>query len=200
MPNASRCLLWLVLAGPVAVQTVRYLAEAIYYGEYLHWTGVQATRLLILTLAVTPLRLLLPRTRWISWLVARRRDLGLATFLYAALHALAYLLRKADAGTILEEAMQSGMLVGWIGLLVLLALAATSNDYSVRALRGRWKVLHRGIYAAALLTFAHWILTAFDPGSGYLHLAVAVALLAVRAWPLRGGRRSARSSGSGSAP
>ena len=139
MPNASRCLLWLVLAGPVAVQTVRYLTEAIYYGEYLHWTGVQATRLLILTLAVTPLRLLLPRTRWILWLVARRRDLGLATFLYAALHALAYLLRKADAGTILEEAMQAGMLVGWIGLLLLLALAATSNDYSVRALRGRWK-------------------------------------------------------------
>ena len=181
-----RWLLWLLLAVPAVVQTWRYVAEAIYYGEYLHWTGEQSARLLIVTLAVTPLRRFLPRAGWTAWLVARRRDLGVATFLYAVLHAVAYLVRRADVREILADAVEIGMAVGWIALFVFLALAATSNDASVRRLGARWKGLHRWIYAAALLTFLHWIATAFDPTAGYVHLGALVVVLALRAWPARG--------------
>ena len=188
--DVSRWLLWLVLAAPLAVQTWRYAAEPVYYGEYLHWTGEQSARLLILTLAVTPLRRFFPGARFTAWLVARRRDLGLATFLYAALHALAYLVRQADLSAILAEAAEIGMLVGWIAMLVFVALAATSNDAAVRRLGGRWKGLHRWIYAGALLTFLHWIATAFDPTAGYVHLGVVLVVLALRAWPLRAAGRA----------
>ena len=183
--DVSRWLLWLLLAAPAGVQTWRYAAETIYYGEYLHWTGEQSARLLIVTLAVTPLRGFFPRARWTAWLAARRRDLGLATFLYAALHAGAYLVRKADAQAILLEAAEVGMLVGWLALLAFLALAATSNDAAVRRLGGRWKALHRSVYAGALLTFVHWIATAFDPTAGYVHFGVLAVLLALRALPAR---------------
>jgi len=81
MPTPIRTLLlrsvvWAVLAVPAGAQTWRYLTEEIYYGEYLHWTGEQAARFLIVTLAVTPLRLAFPRARVVGWLMAHRRDFG----------------------------------------------------------------------------------------------------------------------------
>ncbi len=184
-----RWVLWLPLAAPLAGQTWRYAAETVYYGEYLHWTGEQSARLLILTLAVTPLRRFFPGARFTAWLVARRRDLGLAAFFYAALHAVAYLVRQADVHAILAEAAEVGMLVGWAGLLLLAVLAVTSSDAAVRRLGGRWKGIHRWVYAGAVLTFVHWIATAFDPAAGYVHFGVALALLALRAWPGRAARR-----------
>ena len=177
---AARWVLWLALAGPLVVQTVRYAADTIYYGEYLHWTGVQASRLLIVVLAVTVVRRFLSQYRWTAWLVLRRRDLGIITFLYAVMHALAYLLRQTELVVVLQEALTPGMLTGWISLLLLLVLAATSNDYSVRALGERWKMLHRSIYIAAFLLFAHWIMTAFNPVPGYIHLGIACLLLLLR--------------------
>lgn len=183
MLAASRWILWVVLSSPLAIQTWRYLVESIYYGEYLHWTGEQSARLLIVTLAITPARRLFPQVRVLKWFVARRRDLGIATFLYAAMHTLAYLVKKTNFEVILSEAIEIGMLSGWLAFLVMLLLAATSNDYSVRGLGRHWKTLHRYVYGAALLTFLHWILTAFDPTAGYIHLGVLIVLLALRTWP-----------------
>ena len=179
MPN-SRYLLWAALALPVAVQTYRYSAEGIYYGEYLHWTGLWATYLLMLTLAITPLRLVVGAADWMRWLGKHRRDLGVASFAYASAHAVAYLVRKADVSLIIDEALSAGMATGWIAFLMFLPLALTSNDYAVRKLKKRWKTLHRLVYVAALLTFAHWVLTAFDPTAGYFAAAIVVVLLLMR--------------------
>ena len=62
----------------------------------------------------------------------------------------------------------------------MLVLAATSNDAAVRSLRARWKWLHRAVYVAAALTFGHWVLTAFDPTTAYVHLGILAALQALR--------------------
>jgi len=183
----DRWLLWLVLMLPLAWMTWRYAAESVYYGEYLHWTGVQSARLLLLTLAVTPLLRLLPRAAAIRWLMRRRRDIGLVTFFYALAHTVAYLVRKSDLSLIAGEALEAGMLTGWIAFLVFIALAVTSNDASVRAMGRKWRSLHKTVYVAAILTYLHWVLTAFDPTAGYVHGAVAVVLLLAR---LRGVRRS----------
>ncbi len=179
MPN-SRYLLWAALALPVAVQTYRYSAEGIYYGEYLHWTGLWATYLLMLTLAITPLRLVVGAADWMRWLGKHRRDFGVASFAYASAHTVAYLARKADVSLIVDEALSAGMATGWIAFLMFLPLALTSNDYAVRKLKKRWKTLHRLVYVAALLTFAHWVLTAFDPTAGYFAAAIVVVLLLMR--------------------
>jgi sulfoxide reductase heme-binding subunit YedZ len=186
-----RAALWAVLLIPLLIQTYRYLNGSAFYGAYLHWTGDWSVWLLLLVLAVTPLRRLLGPFKWTSWLLKARRDLGIATFLYAAAHTSTYLVRKADLGRILSEAADPGMLAGWLALLGMLGLAATSNNLSVRWLAGRWKVLHRLVYPVALLSVGHWILTAFDPTVGYMHLAAVLLLFATRGW-LAGKRPAAR--------
>ena len=85
----DRWAVWVVLALPLAWQTWLYRSETSYYGEYLHWTGVQSARLLLLTLAITPLLRFFPRQPVFRWLMRRRREFGLVTFVYAAAHTVA---------------------------------------------------------------------------------------------------------------
>jgi len=177
----TRYTVWLALAAPWMFVTVRYLNGDLYYGEYIHVTGELSARLLIVTLAVTPLRLLFPSARWTTWLLQKRRYFGVAAFAYAVPHLLAYLWKLADAAKVLGEAAEPGMWTGWIALIIFLLLAVTSNNASVRKLGRRWKSLHRFVYLAAILTFMHWILVAFDPLSGMVHAGVLAALEFVRA-------------------
>ena len=184
----SAVLFSILLALPGAVMTYRYAAGGTFYGEYVHVTGDFAARLLIVALAVTPLRLAFPTSKWIARLARRRRQIGVAVFGYALLHAAAYLLRQ-PAATIAAQAAEIAMATGWLAFLGMATLAVTSNDASVRLLRRGWKMLHRAVYAVAVLTFAHWIMTAFDPVPGSIHLGVLAALEAARLWLSRAARR-----------
>jgi sulfoxide reductase heme-binding subunit YedZ len=176
----SRAILWCVLAVPAAVILLRYHSDSLTYGEVIHQSGEWAVRLLIVTMAATPLRLVFPRARWTAWLVQNRRGLGVATFCYAALHLGVYLARKAEPALILEEGAEWDLLTGWLAFVLFAALAATSNDASVRLLRRLWKKLHRFVYLAAMLTFAHWMLTAFDMTPAIIYAAILTAIEAVR--------------------
>lgn len=182
---ASAPFLWVVLAAPGAFILQRYASGAMSYGEFIHWSGDISVWLLIAALAVSPLRRIV-RGGFNVWLGKRRRDLGVASFGYAAGHLGAYLLRKADAALIWRESVEPGLLTGWIAFAVFLALAITSNDASVRWLRSGWKRLHWLVYPAAMLTAAHWVLTAFDPTLAWIHAAAIALLLALRLVPKRG--------------
>jgi sulfoxide reductase heme-binding subunit YedZ len=172
--------LWFLLALPGIVVLFDYIRGATFYGEVLHSTGELAARLLIVTLAISPLRALFPRVRWLRWFAQRRRYFGVAVFGYSALHAGVYVVRLADLERILGEAPTAAMATGWAALAILLALAVTSNDASVRRLARKWRWLHRTVYLAALLTFAHWVLAAFNPVPGYVHLGVRMAVESLR--------------------
>jgi sulfoxide reductase heme-binding subunit YedZ len=189
----SHPLLWALLSVPAALWLWRYGANAMSYGEFIHASGDLSAQLLIATLAVTPLRLFFPRAAWTQWLAARRRDVGVATFGYAALHTIIYLVRKADAALILKEGIELSLLAGWIALFIFAALALTSNDASVRLLKRAWKRLHALVHIGAILTFAHWVLTAFDPVIGYIHAGVLAAIEAAR-FIQRARRRAIRAS------
>jgi sulfoxide reductase heme-binding subunit YedZ len=91
-----------------------------------------------------------------------------------------YVERQQTLPRIVSDAQAVWMWTGWLALALMLVLAATSNDQSVRLLRRRWLLVHRLIYVAALLTFAHWILSAFDPTEGFIYLGVFVVLELVR--------------------
>jgi sulfoxide reductase heme-binding subunit YedZ len=179
-PSWSRLVLWGFLGLPGAILAFAYPTGAMSYGEVVSETGEWATRLLIATLAITPIRLIFRRGQWLVWLVRRRRDFGVATFCYAAGHLAVYVFRKASVPLMIEEGSEPWLLAGWIAMIVFLALAATSNDISVRMLRKGWKRLHRFVYPAAALVFIHWVLSAFDPTTAYIHLAVLLALEATR--------------------
>ena len=179
-------LLAALLAIPWAWLVVGYLTGRSFYGEMVHASGDWAIWCLMAALAVSPLRRLFPRQAWTAWLLPRRRYFGVAAFSYALLHAAVYLLRLGDLPRILAEALEAGMLAGWLAFAVFVPLALTSNDASARRLGRLWKRLHRSVYVAAVLSFAHWILTAFDPTAAYAHVALLAALETIRLvpWPL----------------
>lgn len=193
----SRWLLWLVLALPGVYMVAGLWQETIFYGEFIHASGEMGARLLILTMAITPFCLMFPRAAWPRWLLQRRRYLGVAAFGYALLHAVVYVGRQADLAAILDDARATAMWTGWVAFAIMIALALTSNDRSVRALRKAWKVLHRWVYVAALLTFLHWVLSAFDPVPGAIHCGVLAALEGYRLWKTRFARGISVNAGVG---
>lgn len=168
--------LWLILSLPLLIILVQYLNELIYYGEFIHASGVYSARLLIITMAITPLRMAFPSAKWSRWLLLRRRYFGVAMFAYAVPHLLAYLVKIGAYAGVLNEAMEPGMWTGWLAFALLVPLAITSNNKSVRKLGRKWKKLHRLVYFAAALTFIHWLLVAFNPLAGMIHAGILVLL------------------------
>jgi|SaaInlV_100m_DNA_5_1039725.scaffolds.fasta_scaffold04888_3 methionine sulfoxide reductase heme-binding subunit len=162
--------IWAALAIPGIYILVRYLTDAISYGQVIHETGDWSVGFLFLALAVTPFCNLLPKAKWPRWFMFHRRAIGVASFGYAAFHTIVYLERKWGYGYILEEAQDPGLLTGWIAMAIFLILAITSNNQSVRALRKNWQHLHRTVYIATALTFAHWVITSIEPRAAYITL------------------------------
>jgi sulfoxide reductase heme-binding subunit YedZ len=140
-------------------------------------TGRWSLRLLLLTLAVTPLRDLTGLGR----IGLLRRMLGLYAFFYAVLHFLVYLfflleLRWSEiAGDILQRPY---ITVGFLSFLILLVLAATSFKAAMRRLGRRWKALHRLVYVAAVLAVLHltWILRTDLADAFYYGMILALLL------------------------
>lgn len=194
--SLSTPILWLLLALPGVWLVVGYLRDALVYGEVVHASGEYGARLLIITMAITPLCLMFPGARWPRWLLRHRRHLGVASFCYVLLHTWVYVARQADFGKLVADAREAGMWTAWLGFVVLLLLAITSNAWSVRLLQRTWKRLHRWVYTAAVLTFLHWILVAFDRTAAIVHLAVLGLLEGYRIWKIW--RTPARATAGGS--
>ncbi|MGB3243748.1 MAG: ferric reductase-like transmembrane domain-containing protein [Sulfitobacter sp.] len=182
---ASQYTLWLLLALPGLFLVLAWKSDFWTYGQVVSKSGLWSAQLLILTLAVTPLRRVFGATGPTRFLLRRRRDFGIATFLYGLLHTIVYLVQKAEIGRILAEAQEFWLAAGWIAILIFGVLAAISNDFFVRKLRQNWKRLQRLVYAAAVLTFVHWTISAFDPLTAYVHIAVLLGIEAVRFIPRR---------------
>ena len=178
----NRALLWLLLAIPAGWIILRWILtpDTYGYGHAIGDSGDWAAWLLLVTLAVTPLRLIARRNKAAQFLAKRRRDLGVASFLYSAMHTVVYLWNKSDLQRVLSEAGEWQYLTGWLAFVLFLPLAITSNDASMRRLKRGWKRLHRLVYPAAVLTFLHWALTAFDPMTAYIHIGILAAIWIAR--------------------
>ncbi len=142
--------------------------------------GEIALWMLILVLGVSPFRQLFH----FEQLQRQRRAMGVACFGYALLHWIAYaaLLLEWQWEALGEDLLERPyIIVGFLAGLILLAMAVTSNDWSVRRLSSRWKRLHRWGYLAAVLVVLHvfWIAR-----SNYFEILVyalvVVGLLAAR--------------------
>ena len=181
----SKYLVWLILSAPFFMLIYGWRTGAMFYGELVHASGELSARLLIITMAITPFRLMFPKARWPNWLLLRRRYLGVASFFYAMLHTLIYVERKQSLDLIVKEGLEFSMWTGWIALAIFVVLALTSNDSSVRRLRRTWKKCHRWVYPAALLTFIHWVFVAFDFVPGLIHFLLLLSLEGYRLWKRR---------------
>ena len=157
--------------------------------ELLDRCGIWGLNFLLITLAVSPLRQLTGA----AWLLRFRRMLGLFAFFYVALHFTVYLGidQRFALGPVLEDVVERPFItIGFAALLILLALAATSTRGMVRRLGRRWKTLHRGVYAAAVLGVWHYYWQVkLDTLDATLYAAALAILLGYRLWR-RFGRRA----------
>ena len=151
--------------------------------------GNWALRLIMITLAVTPLRRL---TGW-NWLQRFRRMLGLFTFFYVLMHFLTWFI--LDQGmlmsAIIEDiAKRPFITIGAAALVLLTALAVTSTNGMRRRLGRRWQSLHNSVYViAALGVWHYWWQVKQDITEPAIYAAILNVLLGSRlAWRKYAGR------------
>ncbi|WP_322867884.1 protein-methionine-sulfoxide reductase heme-binding subunit MsrQ [Aquicoccus sp. G2-2] len=169
-------LFWQALNGQMGPEPVKALEHA--YGE-------MALKLIIVVLSITPL-LRLARIN----LVKFRRALGLGAFGFVLAHLLVYVVLDVQAVSAIwaDIVKRPYISVGMAGFVLMLPLAITSNNLSVRRMGGRaWRKLHWLTYPAAVLGGVHFVLLRkgwqVEPLS---YLAIIAALLLIRlAWQLR---------------
>ncbi len=165
---------WRGAAGGLGANPVEALEHA--YGE-------AALYLLIAGLAVTPLR----RIAGIN-LMRLRRAIGLACFFFLVAHLLTWaVLDVQSLGRVWADIVKRPYItVGMTGFAMLLPLALTSNDWSVRRLGPAWRRLHRLVYPAAVLAGVHYLLLVKGWQTKPLAmLALIAGLLALRLPVLR---------------
>ena len=176
---------WLACLTPLALLLHRAYAEGLGANpiEFVtRWLGIWTLRLLLLSLTMTPLRMLFGR----SWPITLRRLLGLFAFFYASLHFGVWIVLDHffDWPTMVADVVKRPfMTVGMAALLVLIPLAATSTSGMVKRLGGTgWRRLHRLAYLAGLLAALHFLWLAKvgrdEPYvyAGWLALALGVRL------------------------
>lgn len=156
-----------------------------------HGTGEWALRLLLLSLAMTPLRLLLKQ----SWPIRFRRLIGLYAFFYASLHFAIYLF--LDLGSYWSQIgadiiKRPFITVGFIAWLLLLPLAITSNRWMMHRLKKNWQKLHKLAYVIAVLAVLHfWWLVKSDVREPLVYALILILLLGVRVFKRLKDRQSA---------
>ena len=164
--------LYLGLTGGLGVEPIKALE---------HELGELALIFLIIGLAVTPLRRFLGLN-----LMKFRRAIGVMTFYYVACHLLVWLvLDVQDPARIWADIVKRPYItVGMAAFVLLLPLAATSNNLSVRKLGPTWRKLHKLVYPAAVLGAVHFVMLAkgfqIEP---LIYLAIIMVLLALRLIP-----------------
>jgi sulfoxide reductase heme-binding subunit YedZ len=165
---------WLFYAGitdQLGADPMRYLEQAL---------GLWALRFLIATLAVTPLRQLLNIN-----LLRYRRAIGLLAFYYAALHLTTYLVldQGLDMSAIVADIIKRPYItIGMATFVLLVPLAVTSNNASIRRMGGQaWARLHKLVYAAAVGAVLHYILVVKSwPTEPLVYAAIVAVLLGYR--------------------
>jgi len=144
--------------------------------------GNWSLRFILLTLAVTPVRRI---SGW-NWLARFRRMFGLFTFFYVLMHFLTWLI--LDQGILLpaiieDIAKRPFITVGFIALVLLTALAATSTAAIRRRMGRRWQTLHNAAYVIGVLGVWHyWWQVKKDITEPLLYAVLLAALLAPRLW------------------
>lgn len=195
-PTARRVAVFKVVVWAVCLWPVAWLGWATLTGsfganpieEIIHVMGRWALVLLLVTLAVTPVR------RFTGWngAVRFRRLLGLFAFFYLTLHLLAYAVldQWLELPYIIEDVLERPYIaVGFTAFVLLTPLAVTSTRGWIRRLGKRWTKLHRLVYVAAALGVLHyyWQVKA-DTLWAWIAAGVLMTLLAARARRRAGGR------------
>ena len=145
-------------------------------------TGLWALRLLLVTLAITPLRRL---TGW-HRLIQYRRMLGLFAFAYATAHFLTYVVLDqffAFDSMLKDVAKRPFITAGAVAFTAMIPLAITSTKGWIRRLGRQWQALHRLVYVSGIAASIHFIWKVkVAVGEPVYYAAILVVLLGARVW------------------
>jgi len=149
--------------------------------EYItRFTGDWTLRLLLIVLAFRPV----VHLTGLRSLLAHRRAVGLYSFFYASCHFTTYLWLDQffDWQAIWEDILDRPFIfAGFTAFVLLIPLAATSNNRAVRYLQHRWTLLHRLVYVIAIAGLIHyWWLIRADYLKAWIYLSLLVLLLGYR--------------------
>jgi sulfoxide reductase heme-binding subunit YedZ len=191
---ALKVLLWMGALAPGAWLLVGFYAGWLGVNpieKLTRVTGMTTLVLLLVTLAVTPVRRI---TGW-NPIIRIRRPLGLFAFFYASVHFSIWFAFDMvfNVGWMLEDIAERRFItVGMAALLVLIPLAVTSTRGWIRRLGKRWTTLHRGVYLAAALGVVHyyWLVKADTRLPVLLGVVLAALLIARTPWFRRRRRRA----------
>ena len=167
-------LCWRAATGDLSANPISFVTN---------WLGDWTLRLLLTSLAVTPLRILFG----LSWPLTLRRQLGLCAFFYACLHFSVWLVLDhffawQEMGA--DIVKRPYITVGMTALSLMIPLAVTSTAAAVKRLGGKnWQRLHRLAYVIGVCGVLHylWLAKKANP-TPYYYVAVLALLLAIRAW------------------
>ncbi|MGI9337098.1 MAG: sulfite oxidase heme-binding subunit YedZ [Gammaproteobacteria bacterium] len=186
--TAVKALVFALLCAPALAAALRLPSAVDPAAALTHTTGEWALRILLITLAITPLRHL----TGINKLARLRRMCGLFVFAYAAGHFSVYLLLdlQLDFSLLAEDIIERKYItVGFAAFVLLVPLAATSADWCARKLGGKkWQTLHRLVYVIGILAILHylWLKKGDDWGGAAAHGAILAFLLFCRLPVMRG--------------
>jgi len=164
-----------LLSGQLGVDPMRAIEKSL---------GVTAIYILILTLCITPFSLL----TGINF-IRFRRAFGLMSFFYIVLHFSTWLLLDMQLRwvEIVESLTRKPFIVfGMMGFLLLIPLAATSNNYSMKRLGKYWPKLHKLIYAAIILGGVHYLMMEKTlQNDAIITFIIIIVLISLRFFKLR---------------
>jgi len=200
-----KTIVWILCLLPLAVLGYRAVTGDLTANPIsfiTNWLGQWTFRLLLATLALTPLRVLFG----ISWQISLRRLLGLFAFCYACLHFSIWILvdHFFNWDQMLADIVKRRYItVGMLPLSLLVPLAVTSTSRMVKRLGGtNWRRLHRLVYVTGTLAALHFLWLAKKGRTDqYLYAAILAMLLGIRAWDaLRRALRKRRHADAAGAP
>jgi len=145
-----------------------------------HQTGLWALIILLVTLSMTPIRLL----TGMAWQIQLRRMMGLFMYFYACLHFLTYIWLDHWFfwGEITKDiAKHPYVLVGFTAFVLTTPLALTSNRAMMLRLGQNWKKLHSLVYLIGILAVLHFLwLVKKDIREPLLYALILALLLGIR--------------------
>ncbi|MBS0629763.1 MAG: ferric reductase-like transmembrane domain-containing protein [Verrucomicrobia bacterium] len=160
----KKLVIWTLCALPFAYIFVLAWSNGLASTEFWHWNikicGYTAVALLAICLVSAPLHKMFSASKILSVLHRHQRETGLASFFYALVHATSYFIEKRIRIGEYEwiYLLHPVIIPGWIALAILLALAVTSNQFSIKKLTyKKWKNLHRAVYIAEGAVFFHMV-------------------------------------------
>ena len=181
--------LWALLALPSVVLVLTLLegGGGIGYGyafaEVLEMTGVFSTLLLIVAMALSPLLAVFPKSRFVNWLLRRRRYFGVAACSYAVVHVVFYFVGLDALWEALDDLAAPTIFTGWVALFIFIPMGLTSNLLMTRAMGWRrWKMVQRGAYIAAMLVLAHLLIVDQWLGPLQVLFGILAGLESYRLW------------------